>query len=35
MESLTEEVYEAGAAIVQEVEEMGGMAEAVASGMFY
>lgn len=33
MESLTNEVYEAGKAIIDEVEEMGGMAKAVASGL--
>ena len=32
MESLTDQVYEAGLAIVEEVENMGGMAEAVSSG---
>ncbi|XP_068244660.1 methylmalonyl-CoA mutase, mitochondrial-like [Palaemon carinicauda] len=32
MESLTEEVYNAGKAIIDEVEAMGGMAKAVASG---
>lgn len=32
MEALTEEVYNAGLAIIQEVEAMGGMAKAVASG---
>ncbi|XP_064115939.1 methylmalonyl-CoA mutase, mitochondrial-like [Macrobrachium nipponense] len=32
MESLTEEVYKAGKAIIDEVEAMGGMAKAVASG---
>ncbi|KAJ1814480.1 hypothetical protein LPJ75_002753, partial [Coemansia sp. RSA 2598] len=33
MESLTQEVYDAALAIIQEVEEMGGMAKAIASGM--
>ncbi|KAJ3097319.1 hypothetical protein HDU96_000422 [Phlyctochytrium bullatum] len=33
MESLTNELYESALAIVKEVEEMGGMAKAVASGM--
>ena len=32
MESLTEEMYNAGMAIIQEVEDMGGMAKAVESG---
>ncbi|XP_042220504.1 methylmalonyl-CoA mutase, mitochondrial-like [Homarus americanus] len=32
MEALTNEVYEAGKAIIDEVESMGGMAQAVASG---
>ncbi|XP_076041274.1 methylmalonyl-CoA mutase, mitochondrial-like isoform X2 [Oratosquilla oratoria] len=32
MESLTDEVYEAGKAIIDEVEKMGGMAKAVESG---
>ncbi|CAL4180142.1 unnamed protein product [Meganyctiphanes norvegica] len=32
MEALTQEVYDAGLAIIQEVEAMGGMAKAVASG---
>ncbi|KAK7508671.1 hypothetical protein BaRGS_00000237, partial [Batillaria attramentaria] len=33
METLTEEVYEAALKIINEVEELGGMAKAVASGM--
>ena len=33
MESLTDELYEKALAIVNEIEEMGGMAKAVASGM--
>jgi methylmalonyl-CoA mutase len=33
MESLTDEIYDAARAIVEEVEAMGGMAKAVASGM--
>ncbi|KAJ2707066.1 hypothetical protein FB645_001042 [Coemansia sp. IMI 203386] len=33
MESLTQEVYDAALAIIEEVEEMGGMAKAIASGM--
>ncbi|GAB6027164.1 hypothetical protein CHUAL_013918 [Chamberlinius hualienensis] len=33
MESLTLEIYEAGKKIIEEIEEMGGMAKAVASGM--
>lgn len=33
MEALTNDVYEAGKAIIDEVEEMGGMAKAVASGL--
>ncbi|EDO48863.1 predicted protein [Nematostella vectensis] len=33
MESLTDEIYEAGMKVIQEVEELGGMAKAVAQGM--
>ncbi|XP_014680006.1 PREDICTED: methylmalonyl-CoA mutase, mitochondrial-like, partial [Priapulus caudatus] len=33
METLTDEVYEAAKKVIDEVEEMGGMAKAVASGM--
>ncbi|XP_076094721.1 methylmalonyl-CoA mutase, mitochondrial-like [Mytilus galloprovincialis] len=33
MESLTEEIYEAALKVINEVEEMGGMAKAVAAGM--
>lgn len=33
MEALTNEVYEAAKKVVDEVEEIGGMAKAVASGM--
>ena len=33
MESLTNELFEAARAIIEEVENMGGMAKAVASGM--
>lgn len=33
MESLTNEVYNEGSKIIQEIEEMGGMAKAVVSGM--
>jgi methylmalonyl-CoA mutase len=33
MESLTDQVYTAARALVEEIEEMGGMAKAVASGM--
>lgn len=33
MESLTDEIYKSAKEIVEEVEEMGGMAKAVASGM--
>lgn len=33
MESLTDEVYDAARKIIDEIEEMGGMAKAVASGM--
>lgn len=34
MEALTNEMYEAGKTIIDEVESMGGMAKAVASGEF-
>ncbi|KAJ2726417.1 hypothetical protein GGI07_000555 [Coemansia sp. Benny D115] len=33
MESLTQEVYDAALAIIEEVEQLGGMASAIASGM--
>lgn len=33
MESLTDEIYEAARKVIDEIEEMGGMAKAVASGM--
>ncbi|XP_059145475.1 methylmalonyl-CoA mutase, mitochondrial-like [Physella acuta] len=33
MESLTNEIYDAALALINEIEEMGGMAKAVASGM--
>lgn len=33
MESLTDEIYEAALKVINEIEEMGGMAKAVASGM--
>lgn len=33
MESLTEDLYKAALAVIEEVEEMGGMAKAVESGM--
>ncbi|XP_074659288.1 methylmalonyl-CoA mutase, mitochondrial-like [Tubulanus polymorphus] len=33
MESLTDDIYEAAAKVIEEVEEMGGMAKAVAAGM--
>lgn len=33
MESLTEQIYQAARALIEQVEEMGGMAKAVASGM--
>ena len=33
MESLTNEVYEKALAIIKEIDEMGGMAKAVDSGM--
>jgi methylmalonyl-CoA mutase len=33
MESLTNELYEAAKKVIDEVEEMGGMAKAVESGM--
>ena len=32
MEALTDEMYRAGREVIDQVEEMGGMAEAVASG---
>ena len=32
MESLTEQMYEEGVKIIRQVEDMGGMAEAVGSG---
>lgn len=35
MESLTEEVYQKAKQIVDEVEEMGGMAKAVGAYIFY
>ena len=35
MESLTDEVYKAGKAIIDEVESMGGMAKAVGSGKYF
>lgn len=34
MEALTNEVYEAGKAVIEEVEAMGGMAKAVESGRY-
>ena len=33
MENLTEDIYKAALEVIEEVEEMGGMAQAVAAGM--
>ena len=34
METLTNEVYQAGRSVIEEVEAMGGMAKAVESGKY-
>lgn len=33
MESLTDEIYQAAKKVIEEIDELGGMAKAVASGM--